>query len=237
MPDSQFLKNKKDNSLMAIVPKGKFTMGISQQDFDELLTKYEDKVSGLEELIETEIGKKEVFLPDYYIDIYPITNKQYTSFIKQTGRRKPEYFDDPLFNNSNQPVVGIGWEDAMAYAEWAGKRLATEVEWEKAARGSDERLWPWGSVFKLFFCNCAERGIGKTTPVDKHMKGKSPYGVCDMAGNVWEMCDGYWDNDSRVMKGGAFMTDSILCRTTTRWAAQDEKNGANWLGFRCGKDS
>ena len=92
----------------------------------------------------TEADTRTVFIAAFYIDKYEVTNKQYATFLSETGHRKPKFWEDPRFNAPDQPVVGVNWEDAETYAAWAGKRLPTASEWEKAARGTDGRRYPWG---------------------------------------------------------------------------------------------
>ena len=135
-----------------------------------------------------------MYLDAYAIDRYPVTNAQYKKFIDEKGYTPPPgwHGDQYPSGKANHPVLYVTWHDAQAYAEWAGKRLPTEAEWEKAARGTDGRLWPWGNDWREGHCNCAENKTDDTTPVGIFPAGRSPYGVDDMAANVWEWCADWW---------------------------------------------
>ena len=137
---------------------------------------------------------------DYYMDIYPVTNDQFKKFMLANGYgiqndrseegwvwkqenqvNRPMYWNDPKWNKADHPVVGVSYYEAEAYATWAGQRLPTEQEWEKAARGTDGRGYPWGNVFDKTKCNSKETGIGVTTPVTKFTIGIGPSGCCDIS--------------------------------------------------------
>ncbi len=196
---------------MAEVPKGPFPYG-------------EDKASrNLEH--------------DFLIDIYPVTNEQYRQFIDEGGYHKqdlwsdegrkwkeservgqPRLWDDPKWNTPDHPVVGVCFYEAEAFAKWAGKRLPTEEEWEKAARGVEGRIYPWGNEFDKDNCNSDQSGIGGTTPVTKYVNGRSPYGCFDMAGNVWEWTGTLYEagKDYRVIRGGSWNYDARYLRSSNR---------------------
>jgi len=160
-------------------------------------------------------------LPDYYIDLYEVTNAKYKEFVQAAGHSLP---DDWVKNNNgipegmeNYPVVFVSWQDANDYCEWAGKRLPTEYEWEKAARGTDGRVFPWGNEFDKNKGNTPQHGLGKTMKVGSFENGKSPYGLYDMAGNVFEWTASWYKaypgnthkdpNEGemyRVVKGGSW---------------------------------
>ena len=168
-------------------------------------------------------------LDEYYIARTPITNAQYRRFIEATGHGAPSYWDDKRFNQPNQPVVGVSWYDAMAYCKWAGLRLPTEREWEKAARGTDGRSWPWGNdPPNEKRCNF-NKNVGATTDVGSYPDGASPYGCLDMAGNAWEWCATKWresyreepddspeGDESRVLRGGSWYDDAQNVRCVCR---------------------
>jgi iron(II)-dependent oxidoreductase len=128
-----------------------------------------------------------VRLPDYRIDKYLVTNAQYARFLAETGHRPPSTWKGGRIPDGQlrYPVTLVNWYDARAYAQWAGKRLPTEAEWEKAARGSDGRRWPWGNTMDPKRLN-TYYNVGSASPVDTYKDGVSPYGVFDMAGNVSE---------------------------------------------------
>jgi len=126
-----------------------------------------------------------VRLPAYRIDKYLVTNAQYARFLAATGHRPPSAWKDGRIPPGEllQPVTLVNWYDAQAYAHWAGKRLPTEAEWEKAARGADGRRWPWGNEMDPKRLN-TYYNVGSATDVDAYKNGTSPYGIYDMAGNV-----------------------------------------------------
>ena len=132
-----------------------------------------------------------VHLDAFYIDIYEVTNAKYRKFIQFRGHAEPEYWNNSNYNQPNQPVVGVTWYDAMAYAQWAGKRLPTEAEWEKAARGGLKgKRYPWGDNISHDDANYLGTG-GRDTWATTAPVGSFPpnnYGLYDMSGNVWEWC-------------------------------------------------
>lgn len=193
---------------------------------------------------------------DYWIDQYPVTNEKYRAFIEADGYGNkaywspgglkwmteknvtvPEYWNDATWNEPDHPVVGVSYYEAEAYAKWAGKRLPTEQEWEKAARGEDGRRYPWGEEFDRNRCNSYDSGINHTTPVSQYSDWISPYGCYDMAGNVWEWCSSWYNKTSaqRVLRGGFWGSKPVYLRTSNRyWINTDYRN--NKLGFRLVQD-
>ncbi len=190
----------------------------------------------------------EVNLPAFSIARVPITNAQYALFVQATGHAPPEHWRNGRVPRGKElhPVVNVSWYDAMAYCRWlsevTGKRitLPSEAEWEKAARGADGRIYPWGNTFEAGRCNSGELGLGDTTPVGIFPAGASPYGVLDLSGNVWEWTRSLWGKDwgkpdfgypydpidgrenldasrdvARVLRGGSF-DDLSLARAAPR---------------------
>lgn len=225
--------HKKDGSHMILIPGGNFEYGMDKKDRERVLRFLSN---ALLPIFDLEFPKQTQFLPPYYIDKYEITNRQYNKFIKETGHRKPRFLSSKIFNKSDQPVVGIGWSDAEAYAKWAGKRLPSEEEWEKASRGIDGRIWPWGNQPSGKKYNGRIQGYYSPVKVGSYPSGASPYGVMDMAGNVYEMTTGIWGKAGRAMRGGCYLNSGAYTRTMFRWAPDDEENGVPWLGFRCVMD-
>jgi formylglycine-generating enzyme required for sulfatase activity len=133
-----------------------------------------------------------VMLDSYLIDKYEVSNKEYGEFVKAKGHPAPAYWDDPRLNKPEQPVVGVNWYDAKAYCEYRGKRLPTEAEWEKAARGPHGNLYPWGNEFDPGKANYG-KNHDATTPVDSYPEGVSYYGAYNMAGNVFEWVSDWYD--------------------------------------------
>ena len=133
-----------------------------------------------------------VFLDSYLIDKYEVSNRDYGDFMRTTGHGGPAYWDDPRLNNPTQPVVGVNWYDARAYCEYRGKRLPTEAEWEKAARGPNGNLYPWGDDFDPAKANYG-KNHDSTKPVDSYPDGVSYYGLHNMAGNVFEWVLDWYD--------------------------------------------
>jgi formylglycine-generating enzyme required for sulfatase activity len=226
----------RDGAEMILIPGGRFVFG-RQSDATERLVR-----SLGEEMLpsyETELPEKTMELPDFYIDKYEVTNELYARFLSSTKHSQGRLSDYKSFSMPRQPIVGIGWNAAEAYCGWAGKRLPTEIEWEKAARGADRRTWPWGDQREETRFNGRTASNRGPVEVGSFPAGDSPYGVSDMAGNVWEMTTSHWPNESsksRVMRGGSYRQTLAGVRVTVRWAAQNEETGATWLGFRCVMD-
>lgn len=224
----------KDKAPMVLIPGGEFIYGINESALDSVLEVLQNAKL---DLFDEEFSERTISIPSFYIDLYEVTNRQYARFLRETDHRTPPRWRTKLSNDPQAPVVGVGWADAEEYAEWAGKRLPSEEEWEKAARGVDGRMWPWGDTPAGKYYN--GRAEGNYAPVDvgSFPEGASPYGVMDMAGNVYEMTTGTWGGYSWAMRGGSFLNAGAYTRTMFRWAMNDEVDGAPWLGFRCVMDT
>jgi formylglycine-generating enzyme required for sulfatase activity len=188
---------------------------------------------------------------DFQIDIYPVTNFQFQEFITskgyvkneywseegikwriKNGILKPKYWNDERWNQPKQPVVGVSWYEADAYARWCGKTLPSEEQWERAARGTDGRNYPWGDDFDKEKCNSRESGIGKTTRVTRYPNGISPEGCYDMVGNVREWTVNKWDKGTIVLRGGSWLDDLDDARCVSRGEFHPIDRSRR-VGFRC----
>lgn len=199
-------------------------------------------------------------LPAYYIDVYEVTNLQYKKFNDATNGSSPAHWRNRTFprGKADHPVVFVTWDNANEYCHWAGKRLPTEQEWEKAARGTDGRMFPWGDEFNTSKANTPLRwqeigSIGDTMPVGSFEAGKSPYGLHDVSGNVWEWTASWYKaypgnktkSESygeryKTLKGGSWFDCSFYkCGISApvfnrAFFAKKVKNDS--FGFRCAKD-
>jgi formylglycine-generating enzyme required for sulfatase activity len=219
---------------MVLIPEGRFVYGITDSQLERLAGGRKRAIAFRDD--HGEAQQDLIQMPEFYIDRHLVTNDQYREFLKETAyERRPRLLDSKIWGADRKPIVGIQWQDAEAYARWCGKRLPSEREWEKAARGTDGRLYPWGDDPIRTICNCFEAGLESTSQVGAFPESASPYGVHDLSGNVWEMTSDRYTKESYVMRGGAYLTYVSFCRTTARWAPSDEEHerGPKWLGFRC----
>jgi serine/threonine protein kinase len=184
---------------------------------------------------------KKVFLPDFEIARFPVTNQQYHDFlIANPGHPAPESWKSreyPL-GKGEHPVVGVSYQDAIAFCQWFGCRLPNEEEWEKAARGIDGRSFPWGEDWQEgLYCNNYDTRIGGTSPVDKFSAGRSPYEIWDMAGNVWEWTSSEAQGGPfiHVMRGGSWRLFSKYAVQATARSMLLSEEKRDDLGFRCAR--
>lgn len=194
---------------------------------------------------EDERPRRTVNVDGFWIYKHEVTVGQYRKFCAATGKNMPDA--PPWGWQDKQPIVNVCWFDAEAYCKWAGSRLPTEAEWEKAARGTDGRKYPWGDKWDAHRACTARLTWGDhqgPAEVGSYPAGASPYGVLDMAGNVWEFCQDWYGEDyykksparnptgptdgwHRVARGGSWMDDGPDCRTSTRLGYSND----DWTGF------
>ena len=244
------------------IPEGTFLMGSTPE---KAKAAYEDaklRSSMLEQhTFDAELPQHQVYLSAYEISRYEITNAQYRAFIEATNRPTPrghngeKTWEDETLNGDTQPVVGVTWFDAQAFAEWIGGSLPTEAQWERAARGTAARTYPWGNTPPKArqHANFARR-YNRPMPVGHFPKGESPNGIADLAGNVWEWCldeyslTAYQRNGgevsrnpvnlrfrdvlrARVIRGGAWDVGSAFLRSGLRFKFYP-LDSTHTIGFR-----
>jgi formylglycine-generating enzyme required for sulfatase activity len=179
--------------------------------------------------------KVRIDLPEFWISSIPVTNAPYAEFIEATGYRSPDHWHGikPPEQIANHPVVHVSWFDVLEFAQWAGKRIPSEEEWEKAARGTDGRAYPWGE-WKDGCCNTKEAGLGRTNSVLQYSpQGDSPYGSADIAGNVFEWT-ATMEGKYHILRGGSFNHGREMATCTFRVRHKPSYRFKN-IGFRlCG---
>jgi len=226
---------------MVLIPKGEFTMG-SNEHSDE--------------------ARHQVVLDAYRIDKFETSNARYKEFMKATGHPAPAYWDDPRLSKPEQPVVGVSWTDATAFCKWNDKRLPTEAEWERAAKGpTGDNHYPWGHKLDPKKANYGQN-VGRTMPIDSYPEGVSGFGVYNMSGNVFEWVQDWYDpkyyKDSatlnpqgpdkgynfanqgavRVLRGGSWLAPETSLHTSHRfWNQPDNNSYGVGLGFRCAQSA
>ncbi len=240
----------KDGAPMVLIPEGPFPMGVPHGDRDGGRDEY---------------PRHDVFVNNFYIDKFELTNSRYLEFVKATNHRIPQnpknatrnlWQGDTITESlADRPVINVDWADANAYCQWAGKRLPTEAEWEKAAKGTADRRFPWGNVEPTNkHLNFNQQWIGEKTlmPVGSYELGKSPFGVYDMAGNVWEWVNDWYDakyyekspaknptgpetGTKRVLRGSGWQNETPTVRIFTR-VDSDPTIRNESTGFRCAMD-
>jgi formylglycine-generating enzyme required for sulfatase activity len=220
-----------DDVEMVEIPAGTFAMGSADSEADR-----------------DEQPVARVFVDTFWIDKVEVTNRRYHRCVEAGQCTVPVGGDPAEQARAEQPVTILSWRQAEAYCRWAGKRLPTEAEWEKAARGPDGRRYPWGDAFDHERANAGYTlGLG---PVGRHPAGASPYGVLDMAGSVWEWTsslyrpypydasDGREDPEARgarVNRGGSWYYAAWYVRTTYRATADQGYRRVRDLGARCAR--
>jgi formylglycine-generating enzyme required for sulfatase activity len=228
---------------MVFVPAGEFTMGNDESDGSD--NNQRDNVP----LNSNDARPRhKARTGAFFIDKTEVTNAQYKKFCDATGIPVPPQWNDGQFPPAEAefPVTRVNFYEASAYAAWAGKRLPTEIEWEKAARGEDGRLYPWGNDWDR------SRVVWETSgpqAVGVHSGGASPYGVLDMAGNVMEWTSSWFDaypkspvkvpefgQTLKAVRGGAWAGGPEKLRTWYR-AVNRPQSRIEWVGFRCAKDA
>ncbi len=226
--------HKVDGTVLLYVPSGEYTLGA-------------------EGVNETAKPVHRVVLSPFWIAKYLVTNEQYGRYLgANPGTRKPEDWTEKQFNQPQQPVVGVSWEEAQAYCRWAGLRLPSEAQWEAAARGTDGRRFPWGNAEPTHEHANFESRKGRTTPVGSYPKGAGPFGALDQAGNVWEWCEDVWDAMAyrerdgqrnpvattgftvhvRCLRGGSWRDDAGVLAVASRHRFK-ALNRYRVVGFRC----
>jgi formylglycine-generating enzyme required for sulfatase activity len=223
----------KDGVPMVLIPAGEFQMGSKDGETREK-------------------PAHTVYLDAFYMDKYEVTNAQYKNFMNATRHKAPKFWSDPNLNTPDQPVLGVSWYDAKAYAEWAGKRLPIEAEWEKAARGGlADRKYPCGDKLAQDTANCDGTGGADKWEYAAPVGSFAPngYGLYDMAGNALEWCADWFDesyySDSpkqnpkgpssgkhRVLRGGSWLSTTGYVRCAARFKYKPAAP-FNSFGFRC----
>lgn len=235
---------------MVLIPGGDYEMG-SKKSLMEVQMDPLDILNPDRHRLGPEDPAHTVFIDPFYIDIYEVTNADYKKYLDAANYEKPDFWDNPDFNDPKQPVVGVSWKDAVNYCAWMKKRLPTEAEWEKASRGTRPIEFPWGNEppdgKKLNF----NEENKKTLPVGSFEAGKSDYGVYDLAGNAAEWVNDYhWalyylfsgktnpkgakSGPYKVVRGGHWRSVASDVRMTYRNASAPTVKRET-IGFRCAK--
>ena len=228
-----------DDGEMILIPGGVFLMGTTREQAEQLARQFGHHPSWLA----GEVPQRKLDLPAFRIDKFPVTNRRYAAFVQATAAQAP--FDwshgRPTSAQLEHPVRYVGRRDAIAFAKWAGKRLPTAAEWEKAARGTDGRLYPWGNEFDSAACQHDPGGVVPPTGtalVTAHQQGASPYGVMDLVGNIAEYCGDGPGPDTAYIKGSSWLTALPLnLRCASVGLSGAENNALDFIGFRCAKDA
>jgi formylglycine-generating enzyme required for sulfatase activity len=226
---------------MALIPANTAIVGTDEREIAQIVRSYNLHPSWLQ----TETPRREVNLPAYLIDKFPVTNAEYLNFCRTTGHSwsMADKVKTSLERSGRLPATNLSVADAEDYAAWAGKRLPTEMEWEYAARGQEGLVHPWGNEWNPECCNSNDSNIPNgrgPTPVDAYPNGRSPFGVYDLIGNTCEWTASeygtYTGHRSHVVKGGFWKQHEpyrfrAACRLMSQWGT----NTQDYIGFRCAK--
>ena len=236
---------------MVLVSEGPFIMGSNKIDVEQQGAEFGSKKPWYLD----EHPEHRVTLPKFFIDRYEVTNRDYQQFVDATRSRRPPSWVNGVFPTGyeNYPVTNVNWFEADRYCRWRQTRLPTEAEWEKTARGTDGREFPWGNQFDPRKANTAASDIGHLLPVGSVPQGASPYGALDMAGNAMEWVDDWYlpypgsqdpsplfGKKNKVFRGGGYGSSdghyalSLFYRTAYRSSSPPEEHYVD-LGFRCAK--
>jgi formylglycine-generating enzyme required for sulfatase activity/tRNA A-37 threonylcarbamoyl transferase component Bud32 len=239
---------------MVLVPAGEFSMGLSEARKAEVTKELRIPAIIAPKWLDPQTPETRLRMRAYFIDRYEVTNEEYKAYIDAAKAPPPP---NPFWEGRNikpgaerLPVTHVTWEEAVAYARWGGKRLPTEAEWEKAARGTDGRLFPWGNSFDPRRCVISQLGMRTVEPVGLIPEGYSPFGVADMIGNAQEWtadtfrpylnspsAESWTDDGRKAVRGASFdEMDAIRCLATWRDGVPPETRSA-MIGFRCVKDA
>lgn len=237
---------------MVLIPAGPFIMGSNKMDAEGLGR----QMGMIRPLYENEHPERKPYLPDYYIDRVEVSNARYRFFTDEKGHRLPPLWDNGVIplGKEDHPVAFVSWFDARTFCRWAGGRLPSEMEWEKAARGPEGLVFPWGNTFEEGRAHTGGGDIDDTRPVGTMENGNSIYGISDLVGNVAEWVEDWYEAYSgnvkpsplygkklKVLRGGSWggggghYTVSVFYRLPHRLFA-DPLDRFPDTGFRCVKE-
>jgi formylglycine-generating enzyme required for sulfatase activity len=233
---------------MVWVPVGEYTLGAEDVFEGANMGSLEESV--LKRWSEYSKPGHRVRMSGFWIGKYEVTNEQYRKFLDAEGVREPEEWGYSQFNGPDQPVVGVDWHEARAYCQWLGLDLPTEAQWEAAARGADQRRYPWGDEEPTEAYANFDGVLGRTSSFGQYAKDEGPFGTFDQAGNVLEWCLDPWSEQAyvgregdvnpiaegqeavRVVRGGSWNDPARDLRSAFRiWCWVRSRN--DYLGFRC----
>lgn len=241
--------NPKNGYEMLFVPGGEAVFGTGQDD-----------PFFADERTDREKPSFKTDIPGFYIGIYCVTNEQYFKFIKETGHSAPEAADcaAAVWKNgkfpeekAKHPVVCVDWQDAKVYCDWTGLTLPAELQWEKAARGPDGRIYPWSNGWDKEKCrNYDNKGSGTTCAADDYPQGRSVFGMFNMSGNVWEWCEDWYEigayeryaggdltppgeGGDKILRGGSWHGDNPVPFRCAARLNRPPGDKSIYTGFRC----